>query len=200
MNDFKLPRFPATQMPDLSWWRTLWPDPGTVLRGVGIEAGMQVVDLCCGDGYFTEPLCQLAFPGKIWALDLDLELLHRAQERCRYFSNFYAVQGDAREVSALISEPLDFIFMANTFHGVPDKTELSQVVHQALESGGRFAIVNWYRRPREETTVLDRPRGPSTELRMEPEDVRQVVEPGGFKLEQVVAVGPYHYGAVFLKI
>ena len=65
-------------------------------------------------------------------------------------------------------------------------------------TGKRFAITNWYRRPREET-LLDQPRDPDTELRMEPEDVQQVVEPAGFTLEKVVDVGPYHYGAVFVK-
>jgi len=47
--------------------------------------------------------------------------------------------------------------------------------------------------------VLDQPRGPDTELRMQPEDVQQVVEPAGFRLEKVVDVGPYHYGVVFIK-
>jgi hypothetical protein len=35
---------------------------------------------------------------------------------------------------------------------------------------------------------------------MEPEDVRALVEPAGFRLEKVVEMGPYHYAAVFLKL
>lgn len=46
-------------------------------------------------------------------------------------------------------------------------------------------------------TVLDQPRGPETDLRMEPEDVRAVVEPAGFVFERIVDVGPYHYGVIF---
>ncbi len=76
---------------------------------------------------------------------------------------------------------------------------MSKAVYDVLKKGGRFAIINWYRRPREETTVLDQPRGPDTELRMEPEDVRAVVEPAGFIFEKTVDVGPYHYGAIFIK-
>ena len=197
MNDDAL--FPATVMPDKDWWQALWPDPEAVLRSDGIEPDMQVVDLCCGDGHFTKPMCQLVDPGKTWAVDLDENLLGQAEQGCRDNPNFHAILGDARELPKQISEPVDFVFIANTFHGVPDKTGLSQAVHQALKFGGRFAIINWYRRPREETTVLDQPRGPDTELRMEPEDVRQYVELAGFKLEKVVEVGPYHYGVVFLK-
>lgn len=191
--------FPTTIMPDKDWWHALWPDPGAVLRTVGIEPEMQVVDLCCGDGHFTKPMCHLVHPGKTWALDLDADLLGQTEQACRENPNFHAILGDARELRAWINERVDFVFIANTFHGVPDKTTLSRAVHGVLKKSGRFAVINWYRRPREETTVLHQPRGPGTELRMEPEDVRQVVEPAGFTLEKVVNVGPYHYGAVFVK-
>jgi hypothetical protein len=47
--------------------------------------------------------------------------------------------------------------------------------------------------------VLGKPRGPKTEMRMTPEDVRKVVEPAEFQLADVVELPPYHYGAVFQK-
>ncbi|HFD80388.1 MAG TPA: class I SAM-dependent methyltransferase [Gammaproteobacteria bacterium] len=187
-------------MPDKDWWQALWPDPEKVLRSVGIEPDMNVVDLCCGDGHFTRPLCQLVHPGETWALDLDASLLEQAEQGCRDNPNFHAILGDARELAEQITEPVDFVFIANTFHGVPDKTGLARAVHRALKPGGRFAVINWHRRPREQTTVLGQPRGPDTELRMEPDEVRQAVEVAGFRLEKVVEVGPYHYGAVFRKV
>jgi len=164
-----------------------------------MDSGMKVVDLCCGDGHFTRPMCQLAHPGKTWALDLDARLLAEAEQACLGNPNFIAVRADARELSRYISEPADFVFIANTFHGVPDKTALSKAVFAALRRGGRFAIINWHHLPRDETRVLGQPRGPDTALRMEPDAVRRLVEPAGFTLEKVVDVGPYHYGAVFLK-
>lgn len=197
MNDDRL--FPATLMPDKDWWHTLWPDPAAVLQAVGIGPGMEVVDLCCGDGHFTRPLCELVESGKTWALDMDAGLLAEAEEACARYPNFSAVHADARELADKLPAPVEFVFIANTFHGVPDKTALSKAVHDVLKPGGHFAVINWYRRPREETPVLGQPRGPDTALRMNPEDVQAVVEPVGFALEKVVDVGPYHYGAVFVK-
>ena len=191
--------FHATLMPDSDWWRALWPDPKGVLITIGIQPGMTVVDLCCGDGHFTRPLCELAKTGKAFAVDLDTDLLDEARKACQGHENFLAIAGDAREIASQIEQPVDYIFVANTFHGVPDKTGFSKAVFKALKKGGRFAIINWHRRPREETTVLDQPRGPDTELRMQPENVQKVVEPAGFKLEKVVDVGPYHYAAIFVK-
>jgi hypothetical protein len=37
-------------MPTAGWWEALWPDPVKVLDAVGLKPGMEVVDLCSGDG------------------------------------------------------------------------------------------------------------------------------------------------------
>ena len=89
------------------------------------------------------------------------------------------------------------MFLANVFHGVPDKPRLARAVHDILKPGGIFAIVSWYARPREQTTVLGEPRGPATELRMTPEQTIAEVERGGLRFKNQVEVSPYHYGAVF---
>lgn len=103
------------------------------------------------------------------------------------------------ELSRLLGAPADYVLIANTFHGVPDKTALAREVATALKPSGRFAVVNWHPLPREETTVLDQPRGPSTELRMSPEQTRAMVEPAGFTLETLIELPPYHYGALFVR-
>lgn len=92
---------------------------------------------------------------------------------------------------------VDHVFMANTFHGVPDKPGLARAVASILHPQGECAVVNSHRRPREETVVLGQPRGPNTEMRMEADDVAAAVEPTGLLLKRVVELPPYHYGAVF---
>jgi SAM-dependent methyltransferase len=107
------------------------------------------------------------------------------------------VEGDAYELANLARSPVDFVFMANAFHGVPDQPRLARAVRQTLKPGGRFVVVNWHRRPREETTLMGEPRGPKTELRMSPEQTIKAVERGGLELAEIVELPPYHYGAVF---
>ena len=87
--------------------------------------------------------------------------------------------------------------MANAFHGVPDRVRLASAVRLALKPGGEFAVVNWHRRPREETTVLGEPRGPRTELRLSPQETVASIEPGGLRLIRQVEVPPYHYAVIF---
>ncbi len=190
--------FPATTMPDRQWWAVLWPDPEAVLRSLGVDPEMTVVDLCCGDGYFTAPLAKIV-GGHVYALDIDQQLLEQARIEVGRQGTSVAewICGDARDLDDLIRERVDYVLMANAFHGVPDQTRLAHAMTYLLKPRGTFAVVNWRPIPREQTKVLDKPRGPKTELRMSPDQVRAFVEPAGFELADLVELPPYHYGAVF---
>jgi SAM-dependent methyltransferase len=192
--------FPATVMPDRDWWSALWPEPEGVLSELGVPRDQPAVDLCCGDGYFTASLSKLAC--KVYALDLDGRLLNEAREYVAERGEVVRVvfiEDDARNLAQHISDPVNYVLLANTFHGVPDKTKLAIEVRNVLAPHGRFAIVNWNRRPREQTTVLGKPRGPATDLRMSPKQTTAIVEPAGFELGHVVELPPYHYGALFVS-
>lgn len=192
--------FPATAMPDPDWWNALWPDPAGVLVALGVASGIEAVDLCCGDGLFTVPLARVA--AHVVAIDLDPEMLARTRARltAAAITNCDVVEGDAYDIVQLVGWPADFVLIANTFHGVPDKERLARAVVQTLAPGGRFAVVNWHRRPREETPVVGAPRGPKTGMRMTPADVVRAIEPSGLRLAGTVELPPYHYGAIFEKL
>lgn len=185
-------------MPDRGWWAALWPDPMAVLRQLGIRPDLTVLDLCCGDGYFTAPLALLVH-GRVQALDLDPAMIDLAKaEVARQGATVEAwICADARDLQHLLPHPVDHVLMANTFHGVPDQPGLARAVRAVLRPGGLFGIVNWHPMPRERTTVLGQPRGPQTELRLSPEATAAVVVPEGFRLAWTAKVSPYHYGAVF---
>jgi SAM-dependent methyltransferase len=189
--------FEGTEMPTAGWWEALWPDPAGVLAAVGLKPGMDVIDLCSGDGWFTLQIAKAA--RHVLAIDIDRNLLEVARHRLAEsnVANCDYVEGNAYELATLTPEPVDFVFMANAFHGVPDRARLARAVRAVLGPAGRFAIVNWHQRPREETTVLGEPRGPKTELRLSPEQTIEAVKAGGLTLAQLVEVPPYHYGAVF---
>ena len=191
--------FEGTEMPIAGWWEALWPDPAGVLAKVGLKSGMEAVDLCSGDGWFTLQISKIA--KHVIAIDIDPGLLEVARHRLAEngITNCDFVAGNAYELARLWPHPVDFVFMANAFHGVPDQTRLARAAHDALKPAGLFVVVNWHRLPREKTTVLGEPRGPRTDLRVSPQQTSDSVEPAGLKLIQLVEIPPYHYGAVFQK-
>lgn len=191
--------FEGTEMPNTGWWEALWPDPAAVLRKLGLQPKCDAIDLCAGDGWFTVHIAKIA--RYAYAIDIDAAMLAAARDRLAQsgLANCDFIAGDAYNVQRLCPKAVDFIFMANAFHGVPDRTRLASAVHDALKPSGLFAVVNWHARPREETVVLGEPRGPRTDLRIGPDTVRSAVEAGGFKLDRIEEIPPYHYGAVFRR-
>jgi SAM-dependent methyltransferase len=189
--------FEGTEMPTAGWWEALWPDPVGVLTAVGIGPGMEVIDLCSGDGWFTLQIARIA--RHVIAIDIDPALLDVARTRLAEggASNCAFKAGDAYQLADLVDRPVDFVFMANAFHGVPDRPRLAASVREVLKPGGRFAIVNWHAQPREQTPVLGEPRGPKTELRLSPAQTIEAVQAGGLAHVATVEVPPYHYGALF---
>ncbi len=197
--------FPATLMPNDDWWQALWPDPMDILAKIGIVSGMTVIDLCCGSGYFTAPLACLSGPeGKVIAVDLDSNMLEKArlrveqEEEARPVAPCVWVAADACKLDQVLAANtnVDYLVIANTFHGVPDQTALSAVVARLLKPGGTFTIINWHARARTETVVLGQARGPKDEMRMSPASVEAVVTVAGFTFVQTIELPPYHYAAV----
>jgi len=190
--------FQGTEMPTAGWWEALWPDPAGVLAAVGLRSGMDVIDLCSGDGWFTLQIAKVA--RHVTAIDIDPHFLEVAKHRLMEsgVKNCKFLAGDAYEIATLAA-PANFIFMANAFHGVPDRARLAIAVGAALKSNGQFAIVNWHKRPREETAILGEPRGPKTELRMSPEETINSVEAGGLKFTKMTDIPPYHYAVLFKR-
>src|SRR5260370_32885048 len=71
--------FQGTEMPTAGWWEALWPNPAGVLAAVGVRPGMEVVDLCSGDGWLTLQIARI--PWHVTAIDIDPHLLERARHR-----------------------------------------------------------------------------------------------------------------------
>ncbi|MGN6461196.1 MAG: class I SAM-dependent methyltransferase [Pseudolabrys sp.] len=191
--------FQGTGMPDAAWWEALWPDPAAVLSASGLTDGANAIDLCAGDGWFTLPMAKRS--RHVLAIDLDPAMLDLARQRLAAdgIANCDFHAADAAAVRELSGEPASFVFLANVFHGVPDRTGLVGAIRDVLAPGGVLAVVNWHPRPREETVVLGQPRGPRTELRMSPQQTIAAVEAGVLSLLRVVDLPPYHYAALFQR-
>jgi SAM-dependent methyltransferase len=193
-------RFRNTRQPDWDWWGRLWPTPGATLGRLGIASGDGFVEVGSGNGYFTLPAARLTDPAPVYALDLDGELLdelaHLAEQQG--IENVVPLQGDARNLTDHLPDPVDVVLIANTFHGIEETAGVVREAYEALGPGGRFVVANWKRMPRDRTTVADEPRGPPTELRLSPDETEAaVVAPAEFTPIRQVDLPPYHYALVF---
>ncbi|WP_132058890.1 class I SAM-dependent methyltransferase [Halorussus amylolyticus] len=193
-------RFRNTGQPDWDWWGRLWPTPGATLRRLGVESETSVAEIGSGNGYFALPAARIAAPAPVYALDIDGDLLDElgALADRHEIENVIPIRGDARELGDHLSETVDFALLANAFHGIEEPETVVTQAFDALEPGGRFAVVNWRDVPRAATTVTGEPRGPPTDLRMGPDETETaVLEASDFSVERRIDLPPYHYAVVF---
>jgi len=193
-------RFQNTGQPDWDWWGRIWPTPGDTLRRLGLAPGDRVAEVGSGDGYFALPAARIADPASAYAVDLDESLLGELEglAGAQGIDNVVPVRGDARDLDGFLPEPVDLALLANAFHGIDDRAAFVEGVAAALAADGRFVVVNWRDRPREETAIAGEPRGPPTELRVGPEETRRAVEDASdLRIAREVDLPPFHYGLVF---
>ena len=191
-------RFQNTRQPDWGWWEELWPEPKQILETLTLTTNQSTADIGSGNGYFTLPLAEIVQPTPVYAIDIDSDLLNELSRKAEQanFSNIRCLEGDARELSSLLPEPVDTILIANTFHGVEEPAVFAEQAYQSLIPDGRLIILNWHDRPKEETPIAGQPRGPPQELRLTPKETEESISSVPFTHTNLVELPPYHYALI----
>jgi toxoflavin synthase len=126
----------------LQAWRT-HVERHTLLRLVGDVAGKAVIDLACGEGYYTRELRRRG-AARVVGVDLSPRMidLAEAEEAREPLGVEYRV-GDVRALD--VPGPWDLAFAAyllNYARTAEELTQMCRAVAHALRSGGRFVTAN----------------------------------------------------------
>ena len=128
----------------LAPWRT-HIECYTLLRLVGDVAGKSVIDLACGEGYYTRKLRHLG-AARVLGVDLSPGMIElaKAEEARQPLGIKYRV-GDVRTLD--VPGEFDLVFAAyllNHARTAEELTHMCRVVARALKPGGRFVTANSY--------------------------------------------------------
>ena len=158
----------------LSQQRDASLDTLAILSFSGISYRDRVADIGCGPGYFTIPLAKALVEGKLYALDIDNEMLDACRERVAQarMGNVEILKCEEFD-SSLEAGSLDGIFLAFVIQQSPDKPRFLKAVRQLLRPRGWATILEWYRKETE--------TGPPLERRMNPEEMEELVKSAGFR-------------------
>ncbi len=134
----------------------------------------RVADIGCGPGYFTVPLAKALADGKLYALDIDGEMLDACRERVAQtrMGNVEILESDEFDFP-LEAGSLDGIFMAFVIQQSPDKPRFLQAARQLLRSRGWGTVLEWYKK--------ETPTGPPLERRVDPQEMEELVKTAGFR-------------------
>lgn len=149
-------------------------DPTVIMGLCPVNPQDTVADIGCGPGYFTLPLAIAAFNGKVYALDIDQEMVAACQKRVEQ-----ARLGNVETLTCSEFEfpvdtgTMDGVFMAFVVQHPSDKPRLLRAVRELLQPGGWCVVLEWYRKKTES--------GPPLERRVDPADLEIMVRDVGFQ-------------------
>jgi ubiquinone/menaquinone biosynthesis C-methylase UbiE len=116
-----------------------------LLKVLPIEAGMTVVDLGAGSGYFSFPLAKRVGPkGKILAVDIQKEMLDliRARMKARKVANIEPIMGTISDPK-LPEGKVDLILMVDVYHEFSHPYEMVEAMVRSLKVGGKLVFVEY---------------------------------------------------------
>jgi ubiquinone/menaquinone biosynthesis C-methylase UbiE len=167
--------------------------PDEALDLLKIAKGASVADIGAGVGYFTWRLAERVGPsGVVYGEDIQpqmLELLNKNMLE-RKLGNVRPVLGTIEDPK-LPKESLDLVLLVDVYHEFSEPEKMLDRIREALKPGGRLVLLE-YRA--EDPAVPIRP-----EHKMTVKQVRDEVEPEGFRFDQAIEKLPEQHIIIFRR-
>jgi arsenite methyltransferase len=116
-----------------------------IMETLALSPGQIMADIGSGGGYFT---CRFAKAvgdtGKVYAVDTDQEFLEliKKQAREQGLTNIVTVLA-ASDHSDMSKNSLDYVFMRNVCHHLPNRVEYFERLKESLKPNGKVVIIEY---------------------------------------------------------
>ena len=169
--------------------RDAWQKPEEILDALHLQRSSLVADVGAGTGYFSVRIAKRIPEGKIFAADIEPDMVRYLGERAReHLINLVPVQASADAVN--LPEQVDVALVVDTYHHIGNRTQYFAKLKSSLRPAGRLVIVDF---------KADSPNGPPVRHRISPERVTQELKAAGYALVGTLQFLPRQYCLVFDK-
>ena len=164
--------------------------PEVLIRALDLEADDVVADLGAGTGYFTFRIAPLVPQGRVYAVDIQAEMLRIIEDRAETegFGNVAPVLG-TETGPGLRASSTDLTLLVDSYHEFSHPAEMLAGIYRATRPGGRIVLVEY------------RAEDPDVPIRrlhkMTEAQVRLEVEAAGFRFVENRDVLPQQHLLVF---
>lgn len=154
--------------------RDAWQMPDRVIAALALKSGDSVADVGAGTGYFTVRLAKSAAAPKVFASDIEPNMVKHLQHRAMSegLENVTAVQ--AKADSPNLPEAVNVVLVVDTFHHIPSRVAYFTALKKSLKPGGRVAIVDFRK---------GSPEGPPEEFKFTPDQISGEMAKAGYALQ-----------------
>ena len=168
--------------------RDEWQKPHQVIQALKLAPDAVVADVGAGTGYFSVRLATMLPKGKVYAVDVEPDMVKHLAERAKRDGrkNMQAVQGAPDD--AKLPEKVDLILFVDVHHHIEEREQYFRKLRASLKPGGRVAIIDFR---------LDSPEGPPRAARIAPEKVKAELKSAGYSLAEEHGFLPNQYFLIF---
>ncbi len=165
-------------------------------RNVGafaVEPGMVIADLGAGSGHYTlEFAAQLAGTGRVYAIDVQRDLLRRIKNEAdrRGFKNVETITGDVERPQGthIAERAIDIVLLSNVLFQLEDPSAALNEAWRIVKPSGKVAIIDW--------SDSFGGMGPTKKHVVKKERALELAKAAGFELVREFDAGTHHYGLI----
>ena len=167
-------------------------DVHRVLSHLPVLRYHNVADVGCGPGYFAIPLAKYLFDGKVYALDIQQEMLDAVREEMESLrlTNVDLMLTEEDKLG-LEDDSIDGAFIAFSIHEADDPRKMLAEAKRCLKEDGWLALLEWHKREMDD--------GPPIEDRIAENDLGEMATEAGFRPTNRYSLNDSQYMLVMRK-
>jgi len=168
--------------------RDAWQKPHEVIQALALAPDAVVADIGAGTGYFAVRLAGMVPAGRVYAVDVEPDMVAYLAERAKREKRSNLVAVTAAADNPRLTEKADVILLVNVYHHIDQRDRYFSRLRASLKPGGRLAVIDFR---------VDAPAGPPKAARIPPERVVAELKAAGYGLTQEHDFLPRQYFLVF---
>ena len=164
----------------------------TLIENLEIRPEDRIADIGAGSGYHVFRMAPLATKGKIYAVDIQPEMLEVIERRKKTtgIDNIELIPGDEKSVN-LPENSLDKVLMVDVYHEFSYPAEIMASIKRALKPGGKVYLIEY--KGEDESIPIKKLH------KMTVNQAVKEMEAAGLKLEVNLSNLPRQHCMVFVK-
>jgi len=163
-----------------------------LIKNMNIQPDEVIADIGAGSGYHVFKMAPLANEGKVFAVDIQKEMLAAIQSKKEKtgISNIELVQGSEKSVN-LPANSVDKVLLVDVYHEFNFPYEMIQSIIKALKPNGKIYLIEY--RAEDKTVPIKRLH------KMSEEQAVKEMKAAGLTLQENIDNLPWQHCMVFVK-
>ena len=124
--------------------REMEENTSLLLKNLAVKPGMVIADIGAGSGYHSALLSKMVGSGKVFAVDVEQEMIFYLNERIKQekLSSIVPVLSEEQNVS-LPDNTVDMMLLVDVYHEFSYPYEMALSMLAALKRGGKLVLVEF---------------------------------------------------------